>query len=103
MPLPSLMDINIIKHLIDVVNQKRKWRRGLLPAAVTLCVDLVVVHHLHSPISDVVHALYPQHLILGFELFGDALTGGKLFYQLKEHSLSLIVQNGKIAVQLAGG
>lgn len=74
----------------------------MLPAAETLCVDQVVVHHLHGLIPDVVHPLHPEHLILGLEPLGDALTGGKLFYQLKEHSLSLIVQIGKIAVQLTG-
>ena len=46
--------------------------------------------------------LYPQHLILGFELFGDALTEGHLFYQLKKHSLRLLVQISQITVQLAG-
>ena len=71
-----------------------KGRRGLIPIADTLCVDQIVVDHLHSPIPDIVHPLHPEHLILSLELFGDALTGGKLFYQLKEHSLRLFVQIG---------
>lgn len=33
-------------------------RRELLPAAVTLCVDQVVIDHLHSPISDIVYQPY---------------------------------------------
>lgn len=67
-----------------------KKRRRLLPAAVTLCVDQIGVHHLHGPIPDAVHPLYPQHLILRLELFSDTLTNRHLFYQLKEHSLCLL-------------
>ena len=66
----------------------------------TLCINQIVVHNLHSSIPNVVHSLYPQHLILCFKLFGDALTGGHLFYQLKEHILCPLVQIGKISVQL---
>jgi hypothetical protein len=74
----------------------------LLPAADTLYVDQIVVDHLPASIPDAVHLLHPQHLILCLELFGDAITGGKLFYQIKEHSLRLLVQIGKITVQFAG-
>ena len=56
----------------------------------------------YSPIPDVIHPLYQQHLILGLALFRNALTNGRLFYQLKEHILCLLVQIGKITVQLAG-
>ena len=52
----------------------------MLPAAVTLCVDQIGVHHLHGSILDVVHPLYPQHLILCLEQFGDTLTGHQLFF-----------------------
>ena len=72
----------------------------MIPAIDPLCVDQIIIHHLHCPFSDVVHSLYPQHLILGFQFLGDALTGGHLFYQLKEHILCLLVQIGKITVQL---
>lgn len=58
----------------------QKKRRILLPAAVILCVDQIVVHHLHCPISDAVHLLYPQHLILRLELLGDTLAGRQLFF-----------------------
>ncbi len=54
------------------------------------------IHHFHCPISDVVHLLYTQHLVLSLELFGDALSGSHLLYHLKEHSLRLLVQIGKI-------
>ena len=60
----------------------------MIPAIDPLCVDQIIIHHLHCPFSDVVHSLYPQHLILGFEFLGDALTGGHLFYQLKEHIIT---------------
>ena len=69
----------------------------------TLCINQIVVHNLHSSIPNVVHSLYPQHLILGLELFCDAFTGRHLLYQLKKHSFSLFVQIGKISVQRAGG
>ena len=58
----------------------QKKRRVLLPAAVTLCVNQIVVYLLHSLISDIVHPLYPQHLILVFELFSNALAGHQLFF-----------------------
>lgn len=74
----------------------------MLPAVDTLCVDQIVVDHLHSPIPNAVHPLHLQHLILCLELFCDTLTGSKLLYQLKKHSFRLFVQIGKITVQLTG-
>ena len=68
----------------------------------TLCINQIVVHNLHSSIPNVVHPLYPQHLILCFKLFGDALTLGHLLNQLKKHRFSLFVHIGKISVPLAG-
>ena len=38
-----------------------------------------MVYGLHCPVPYAVHPLYPQHLILGFELFRDALTLCHLF------------------------
>ena len=52
---------------------------GIAPRRRCSCVDQIVVHHFCCPVSDAVHPLSPQHLILGLELFGDALTGGHLF------------------------
>ena len=60
-----------------------------------------MVDHLHNPIPHIVHSSYPQHLILGLELFCNALTGVHPHYQLKEHSLHLFVQIRQIPVQLA--
>ena len=69
----------------------------------TLCINQIVVHNLHSSIPNVVHSLYPQHLILDLKLFCDAFTGCHLLNQLKKHCLGLLVQIGKISVQRAGG
>ena len=46
----------------------------------TLCINQIVVHNLHSSNPIVVHPLYPLHLILCLEQFGDALTGHQLFF-----------------------
>ena len=50
-----------------------------------------MVYDFHCPVTNTIHSLYPEHLILGLELFGDALTDGNLLYQLKKHSLRLLV------------
>ena len=68
----------------------------------TLCINQIVVHNLHSSIPNVVHSLYPQHLILDLKLFCDAFTGRHLLNQLKKHCLGLLVQIGKLSVQRAG-
>lgn len=84
--------------------QERVYKKAAekFPPLDTLCVDQKVVHYLHSSIPDVVHLLHPQYLILSLELFCDVLTGGHLFYPLKEHILCLLVQISQITVQLAG-
>ena len=61
-----------------------------------------MIYDFHCPIPDVIHLLHLKHLILSLELFGDALTGGKLLYQLKKHSFCLLVQIGQITVQFSG-
>lgn len=78
---------------------KKKWlRRGLFPAADSLCVNQLVVYELHCPVSNIVHPLHPQHLILLFELFGHTLTLGHLLRQ-QEHLLRrLLVDIGKISI-----
>ena len=61
-----------------------------------------MVYYLLGPVSDVVHALHPQHLILRFVRFCNALCYCHLINQSKEHLPRLIVQFGEITVQLAG-
>ncbi len=40
-----------------------------------------MINDLCCPVTDVIHPLYPLHLILHFELFGDPLTFGHLLCQ----------------------
>ena len=56
------------------------------PPPDNLCVDQLMVYDFHCPFPDVIHPLFPLHLILCFELFGDALLLGHLFRQ-QEHLL----------------
>ena len=62
-----------------------------------------MIYDLHRPVSDAIHPLHPQHLILCFELFGDALLLGHLLCQ-QEHLLRrLLVDVGEVGVQPAAG
>lgn len=55
------------------------------PPPGTLCINQIDVHDFSCPTPDTVHPLYPQHLILSLEQFGDTLTLGHLLYQRKKH------------------
>lgn len=79
------------------------WQRWLLPAIVTLCVDQVGVHHLHSPIPDIVHPLHPQYSILCLELFCYALPAATCFTSSKNmfYACSFKSTRYSILVQLA--
>ena len=48
--------------------------------------------------SDVIHLSNPLHLIIRFELFGNARTFRHLFYETKKHILSLLVNVREITV-----
>ena len=62
-----------------------------------------MVYDLQGPVPDVVHSLHPQHLILCFEQFGDALTIRHLLCQ-QEHLLrGMFVDVGKVCIQLPAG
>lgn len=67
----------------------------------TLPKNKFVIYNFHRSITNIVHFLYPQHLIFRFKLFSYALTLCHLFYQSKKHFLCLLVNVSKIAVQLA--
>ena len=56
---------------------------GLTPAAITLCVNQLMIYDFHSPISDVVHPLHPQRLIIGLELFAFKTVGFQSSRSLK--------------------
>jgi|GEM_PF-4906086 len=74
-----------IKSSNKIVGLKYNDRGGdRSPPPVTLCVDQLVIYDLHCPVPDVVHSLHPQHLILCFELFGDAFALCHLLRQ-QEH------------------
>ena len=62
-----------------------------------------MIYILHCSVPDIVHPLYPKHLILCFALFSDALTLGHLLCQ-QEHLLRrLFVDVGKVGIQLTAG
>ena len=86
-------------------NSRCRYKNGgdRSPPPDTSYIDQLMIHKLCCPVPDVVHSLYPKHLILGFELFGDALTLGHLLYQ-QEHLLRrLFVDVGKVCIQPAAG
>ena len=64
-----------------------------------LIINYFFVYYLHCSIADIIHLLYPQHLIFRFEFFRYIFFLGKLFYQPKKHILCLFVNIGKVAVQ----
>ena len=72
----------------------------LLPS-VLLGVNQLCIYNLFRTVTDIVHSLHPQHLILCFELFGYTFFFGKLFYYPKKEFLRLLVNIGKIIGQLA--
>ena len=66
-------------------------------------VNQFVVDDFGCPVSDVVHPPDPYHLFSCLEFFRHALTHRHLFYQPGKQFLSLSVNVGKVAVQLAIG
>jgi hypothetical protein len=78
---------------------------GLVLCAVSgnsgLFVYQIIQDDLLSGIADIIHPLRPAHLVCGFERFGDSLALRHLFYQLRKHSFRLLVNVGKMVIQLA--
>ena len=52
-------------------------------------------------VADVVHPAHPFHLVICFELFGDALAGFHLSYQLRKHFFCLGVDFGEVVIESA--
>ena len=57
------------------------------PQPISLCVDQILVYDFHCPVPDVVHPLYPKHLIMGFALRLDVpqvplSPKGRIFFSL---------------------
>ena len=55
----------------------------------TLCINPIVVHDFSCPIPDTVHLLYPLHLILCLEQFGDTQRGSSCFPVIKSLSIRI--------------
>ena len=72
-----------------------------LAAAFILYIDQIIIHDFYHRFPYCVHSLYPKHLIVCFERFRDAFLLGEFFYQSKEHILCLLVQIGKVAIELS--
>ena len=72
----------------------------LLPS-VLLGVNQLYIYNLCCTVTDIVHSLHPQHLIVRFELFGYSFLFGELFYQPKEHILCLLVDVSEVGGELA--
>ena len=68
---------------------------------ITIFEDQIDAYYFTRLISYNVHPTNPLHLIGGFKMLGYALTLCHLFYEMFEHFLCLLVDIGKIAVQLA--
>ena len=60
------------------------------------------VDYFLSPVIDIVHLCYPQHLILRFELFGDVFCFCKFLHQLLVHFCCFFIDVGEVVVELAG-
>ena len=69
--------------------------------ALSLGVNQLCIYNLFRTVTDIVHSLHPQHLIICFELLSHAFLFGELFYQPKEHILCLLVDVGEVGGELA--
>ena len=56
-----------------------------------LTVHKLTRNDFHSSAADIVHSLYPQHLVFRFEGFRYALLFGKLLYQPRKHCFCLLM------------
>ena len=63
-----------------------------------LVIDYIVIYDFCGSAADVIHLSNPLHLIIRFELFGNARTFRHLFYETKKHILSLLVNVSEITV-----
>ena len=58
-----------------------------------------MVDYFGGAVADVVHSAHPLHLVICFELFGDALIDFHLIYQLRKHFFCLPIDFGKVIVE----
>ncbi len=66
-----------------------------ISASYQLCAD-----NFFCAILDIIHMVYPFHLVFSFELFGNTLLCSHLFYQLRKHIFCLLTNVGQITIQL---
>ena len=71
------------------------------PQYFTSCVDDFCVYNLGCRRPNIVHLPHPHHRIIGFQYLGNALGLGNLPNNGIQPFLGLLVNIGKIAVQLA--
>ena len=69
------------------------------PLAFGLCEYQFTQYGFFGRVANIVHHLYPPHLVGCFELFVDALSLGKLYCQRGQHFLCLFVYIGKVGVE----
>ena len=66
-----------------------------------LSINTFAGHDLFCAVADVVHVPDPCHLVIGFEILGDALALGHLADQKVKHGVGLFVDLGEVGAQLA--
>ena len=60
-----------------------------------------MVDNFGGAVTDVVHPADPFELVVDFKLFGDALAGFHLVYQLRKHFFCLGIDFGEVVVEVA--
>ena len=91
----------LLLTISERINLVRRQRFN--PCRLNLCVNDFCVHDLPGTRPDVIHSTNPLHSVFGLELFGDSLGLLHLLYQDFHSFLCLLINFGKIAVQLAAG
>lgn len=82
---------NSKKSPVDLVNQQ----------GITLSIDQICIHNFNGTVANVVHALYPEQLILRFELFRYDVFLAKLLDQTRIHFFRKFVDIGEMSVEFA--
>ena len=84
----------LLTELYDFLNSTRKGKAAICDSdfsCLVLTVYKLTGNGFHSSATDVVHSLYPHHLIFHFEGFRYALFFGKLFYQPRKQCFRLLM------------
>ncbi len=65
-----------------------------------LCEYQFCIYNFGCSVTDIIHPTNPFHLVFSLKFFCYILFFGKLFYHPKKHILCLLINLGKVAVQL---